>query len=61
MAAVSLLPTDFLRITKPSKPLFFYLTPLLRIQALLTDLEQAAVDGKADGESSSLLYSIHCL
>ena len=50
VAAISLLPTDFLRIAKPSKPLFFYLTPLVRIQALLKDLEQAAVDGEADGD-----------
>ena len=47
---LSLLPTDALRFARPSKPLFFYLTPLVRVQSLLADLEKAAQDGETDGE-----------
>jgi hypothetical protein len=32
-AAFALVPTDALRIGRPSKPLFFYLIPLVRVQA----------------------------
>ncbi len=31
--AFALVPTDSLRIVKPPKPLFFYLVPLIRVQA----------------------------
>lgn len=51
--AASLVPTDMLRLSRPSKPLFFYLTPLYRVQNLLKDMEQAAVDGRMEGDSSS--------
>ena len=33
LGAFALVPTDVLRINKPSKPLFMYIIPLLRIQA----------------------------
>lgn len=46
---LSILPTDALRFARPSKPLFFYLTPLVRVQNLLDDLEQAGNDGNTDG------------
>lgn len=50
VVALSLLPTDSLRLSRPSKPLFFYLVPLVRVQALLKDLEGAAIDGRPEGE-----------
>lgn len=49
-AGLSILPTDALRFARPSKPLFFYLTPLVRVQSLLEDLEKAAQEGATDGE-----------
>ena len=49
VVALSLLPTDSLRLSRPSKPLFFYLVPLIRVQNLLKDLEAAAIDGKPEG------------
>jgi hypothetical protein len=33
LGAFALVPTDSLRIMKPTKPLFLYLIPLIRIQA----------------------------
>lgn len=57
VAGLSILPTDALRFSRPSKPLFFYLTPLVRVQFLLEDLEKAAVEGETDGESSERLLS----
>lgn len=48
IAALSLLPTDSLRLSRPSKPLFFYLTPLVRVQGLLKDLETAAAEGQTE-------------
>lgn len=50
VVGLSLLPTDALRFSRPSKPLFFYLTPLVRVQFLLEDLEKAANEGETDGE-----------
>ena len=50
-AGLSVLPTDALRFSRPSKPLFFYLTPLVRVQSLLGDLEKAAQEGETDGQS----------
>ncbi len=32
LGAFALVPTDSLRILKPTKPLFIYLIPLIRIQ-----------------------------
>ena len=57
VAGLSLLPTDALRFSRPSKPLFFYLTPLIRVQFLLEDLEKAANEGETDGESSPAMFS----
>ncbi|KAL3154144.1 hypothetical protein ABBQ32_013670 [Trebouxia sp. C0010 RCD-2024] len=42
--ALALIPTADLR-GKPSKPLFFYLTPLVRIQQLLSKADDLAVNG----------------
>lgn len=42
---------------KPSKPLFFYLVPILRIQALIGDLETAAEAGEW-GELRNILQRI---
>jgi len=50
IAGLSLLPTDVLGLNRSNKPLFFYLTPLVRVQGLLKDLEQAAIDGGTEGE-----------
>lgn len=36
LGAFALVPTDSLRIGRPSKPLFLYLVPLLRIQVTLS-------------------------
>ena len=35
LGAFALVPTDSLRLSKPSRPLYLYLIPLLRIQVLL--------------------------
>ena len=36
LGAFALVPTDALRINRPSKPLYLYLIPLMRIQASRT-------------------------
>ena len=61
VAGLSILPTDALRFSRPSKPLFFYLTPLVRVQSLLEDLEKAANEGETDGESSQSTLSAKVL
>ncbi|KAJ9527316.1 hypothetical protein QJQ45_025536 [Haematococcus lacustris] len=45
--ALALVPTEALR-PKPSKPLFLYVVPLLRIQGLLKDCEEVVEDGQWD-------------
>lgn len=35
LGAFALVPTDYLRISRPSKPLFLMLIPLVRVQARL--------------------------
>jgi hypothetical protein len=44
VGAFALVPTEQLQ-APPSKPLFFYLVPLLRVRALLDDVLTAAADG----------------
>lgn len=54
--ALALIPTADLR-GKPSKPLFFYLTPLVRVQQLLLQAGDLALNGNWD-ELQSLLARI---
>ncbi|KAK9805759.1 hypothetical protein WJX73_006489 [Symbiochloris irregularis] len=46
--ALALIPTDSLRLSKPSKPLFLYLVPIVRSQELLMDLEDIVGNGRWD-------------
>lgn len=46
LGALSLVPTETLNLARPQKPLFFYLTPLLRIQGLLKELEAPVSAGE---------------
>ncbi|BDA41050.1 hypothetical protein COCOBI_01-7050 [Coccomyxa sp. Obi] len=48
LGALALVPTDSLRIMKPTKPLFMYLIPLIRIQALLTDVREIVAEAQWD-------------
>lgn len=45
LGAFALVPTQQLQIGKPSKPLFFYLVPLLRSQQLLVEAERLVPEG----------------
>ncbi|KAL0055531.1 hypothetical protein WJX82_001534 [Trebouxia sp. C0006] len=72
--ALALVPTAELR-GKPSKPLFFYLTPLVRIQQLLiqaqdlasngnwTELEslRSRIQGQPNSARENLIYAFSCL
>eukprot|EP01024_Parvocaulis_polyphysoides_P052065 TRINITY_DN5128_c0_g1_i3.p2 TRINITY_DN5128_c0_g1~~TRINITY_DN5128_c0_g1_i3.p2 ORF type:complete len:357 (-),score=39.57 TRINITY_DN5128_c0_g1_i3:230-1216(-) len=44
--ALALIPSDNFQILKPSKPLFFYLVPIIRVQELLKGAETLILDGK---------------
>lgn len=44
LGAFALVPTEQLA-PKPSKPLFFYLTPLIRVQGILDEIERVIPDG----------------
>lgn len=48
LGAFALVPTEDLSLRKPSKPLFFYLAPLLRAQSLLTEAEAAVNAGNQE-------------
>eukprot|EP00238_Polyblepharides_amylifera_P005547 CAMPEP_0196583654 /NCGR_PEP_ID=MMETSP1081-20130531/44227_1 /TAXON_ID=36882 /ORGANISM="Pyramimonas amylifera, Strain CCMP720" /LENGTH=310 /DNA_ID=CAMNT_0041904603 /DNA_START=52 /DNA_END=984 /DNA_ORIENTATION=+ len=52
-AVLSQVPDSTTR-PKPSKPLFFYLVPLIRIQALLPDLEKTVEGGDAESLRAAL-------
>lgn len=45
LGAFALVPTQDLALNKPSKPLFFYIVPLLRAQQLLIQVEQLVPEG----------------
>ncbi|KAL4424061.1 hypothetical protein ABPG75_001362 [Micractinium tetrahymenae] len=45
LGAFALVPTQELQLAKPSKPLFFYLVPLLRSQQLLVEAERLVPEG----------------
>ncbi|EFN52075.1 hypothetical protein CHLNCDRAFT_139323 [Chlorella variabilis] len=47
LCAFALVPTQQLQLGKPSKPLFFYLVPLLRSQQLLAEVEQLVPEGSS--------------
>ena len=47
LGAFALVPTDSLRIGKPSKPLFLYLIPLIRVQVSLLHLLLVSVSSLA--------------
>jgi len=53
LAAFALVPTENFR-PRPSKPLFFYLTAVLRVQAQLKDLEALVADAEFDRVKSVL-------
>eukprot|EP00884_Botryococcus_braunii_P002583 jgi/Botrbrau1/12325/Bobra.0205s0023.1 len=46
LGAFALVPTDYLRLGRPSKPLFLLLVPLVRIQSLLKEIEGIVADGR---------------
>jgi hypothetical protein len=53
LGAFSLVPTEQLQLA-PSKPLFFYLVPLLRVRALLDEVLAVATEGDYDRMSRLL-------
>lgn len=46
LSAFALVPTDALRLSRPSKPLFFYLTPLVAARPLLAQAADAAAEAR---------------
>ncbi|KAK9810206.1 hypothetical protein WJX72_006642 [[Myrmecia] bisecta] len=57
LGAFALVPTDALRLDKPNKPLFMYLVPLVRIQALLKESSDIVENGRYE-ELSAVLRRI---
>lgn len=46
--AFGLTPTEELNLSRPQKPLFFYLVPLVRVRDLLTELEEPVQEARFD-------------
>jgi len=60
--AFALVPTDSLRIVKPLKPLFFYLVPLIRVQARRpTQTSHSARTAQGAALNGHHLPASHCL
>ena len=60
LGAFALIPTEYLSLTKPSKPLFFYLSPLVRVEALLAEAA-AAIEAGNKGDLQVILRQIERL